>query len=67
MWCFLEVLAHFPRQSYNIIALFWVVTVGTNFEVIVQHFGGTEIKEQTCNLLQKNLERVLWSFAHFPV
>jgi hypothetical protein len=31
------------------------------------HFGGTEIEEQTCNLLQKILERVLRSLAHFPV
>jgi hypothetical protein len=33
----------------------------------VQPFGGTEIEEQTCNLLQKILERVLRSLAHFPV
>jgi hypothetical protein len=37
------------------------------FQGIVQPFGGTEIEEQTCNLLQKILERVLRSLAHFPV
>ena len=30
------------------IALFWAEAVGTNFKVTVQHFGGTEIEEQTC-------------------
>jgi hypothetical protein len=49
------------------IALFWAETIGTDFEVTVQHFGGTKIEEQTCNLLQKILERILRSLAHFPV
>jgi hypothetical protein len=43
------------------------VAIGTNFKAAIQPFGGTEIKEQTYNLLQKILERVLRSFAHFPV
>jgi hypothetical protein len=47
------------------IALFWAGTVGTYFEASVQHFGGTEIKEKTCNLLQKILERILRSLAYF--
>jgi hypothetical protein len=48
-------------------ALFWAEAVGTNFKVTVQQFGGIEIKEQTCNLLQKILERILRSLAHFLV
>jgi hypothetical protein len=43
------------------------VAVGTNFKASVQPFGGTKIDEQTCNLLQKILKRVLKSFVHFPV
>jgi hypothetical protein len=51
------------RTSF--IALFWIETVGTYFEASIQHFGGTKIEEQTCNLLQKILERILRSLAYF--
>jgi hypothetical protein len=39
------------------IALFWAEAVGTNFKVTVQHFGGTEIEEQTCNLLGEKTQQ----------
>jgi hypothetical protein len=44
---------------------FWAEAVGTNFKVVVQQFGGTEIEEQTCNLLQKILGRILRSWLIF--
>jgi hypothetical protein len=40
----------FPKAAVkHLLHCFWAETVGTNFGVTIQHFGGTEIKEQTCN------------------
>jgi hypothetical protein len=62
---FLEVLAWFPKVVYTtfITHCFGLKTVGMYFEASIQHFGGTKIEEQTCNLLQKILERILRSLT----
>jgi hypothetical protein len=65
MCFFLEVLARFSRWSYNIYCKCFVEAVGTYFKTLVQYFGGTKIEEQTCNLLQKILERILRSLSYF--
>jgi hypothetical protein len=56
----------FPKAVVqHLLLCFWAEAVGTNFKVVVQQFGGTEIEEQTCNLLQKILGRILRSWLIF--
>jgi hypothetical protein len=48
----------FPKAIVQYLLHCFGMRLWHEFQVTVQHFGGTEIKEKTCNLLQKIMERV---------